>query len=651
MTIRRCFNLAYVALAVCVLLIQNEAIRAADITGTVYDYYGTTPVGGVAVQCLDYYGNDTTVYESLTGPQGRYTVSVPAGVYIASVNPNGGQSHYLPQYHLGVNSPYYTDTLAVTDDAPLSGIDFYLLTGYVVKGSLKNGSNQPVGGSLYAYDNTTGYYFWGLTGYQTEATGEGSFTLNLPQGVFTLIAYPDSGAAHAEILTVHVNDSIEGLNLVLPGSASISGTVTIQTSQPVSSIRVDAIDSLTGYSSGSATTDASGAYTIGGLPVGRSYRVLARSLFHPEYLFWTSPGTFHPSATNPSQATLVTPVGGGTSGIDIIMPDGFGVIRGKVKDTSGAFVSGAYVYDFMLSDALNSFVPISQRATYTNDAGEYELTGIGPGRVGIAVTATGYLPQIYNGMNRTTTLALATPLEIESGETLSDVNLLLTPVSDLGAAPVITAISPHLIFQGDTRQVTIKGTNFDAGATIELIDDYYVNRTGTLPVLSNAVISPDTVLVTLSTSSGTSLGPLYIAVTNPDGQYISAGIHVIIPESHPEISVLGAPTTFSSASTLSVGWNMNNLTRASHPVDVYLGLLLPTSDAIFHDGTTFTLDLRKMRANQILEPGFFLSQDLLAEIPLGGAAIPSGDYLWFAALAAPDSYDFLDISLMTIRAQ
>lgn len=649
MNLFACSKLRYTGLLIMFCMFCIASVDGAEISGTVYDYYGTTPVGGVSVQCLEYYGTDTTIYSAQTGPFGRFAVTVPAGVYIASVNPNGGTTQFIAQYHLGANSPYYTDALTVSDAEPLTGINFFLSTGYAVRGNLKTADNMAADGVLYAFDNTTGLYYWGMTGYSVDASTGGSFSLNLPQGVFSIIAYPLSTGPNAEIATVHVNDSMDGLILTLPSNAWIEGSVKTSSQLAVPSIRVDAIDSITGYSDGNGTTDSNGHYRIDNLIATRSYRILARTLFHPEYEFWTSPGTFYPSATNPSQAQLVTPSTSGIVNIDLTLPDAYGVIRGKVKDVNGSLVSGAYVFDFYISDVMNPFVSISQRATYTNDAGEYELTGIGPGRVGVAVIATNYVAQIYDEKNNTTTLKLASPIDVAAGQTVSNIDFLLEPTSALGTAPSVSSISPHFVFSGDTRQLTIKGANFNASAAIDLIDIYSPHRSGDMPTLSNVVISPDTVLISVSTGETTAKGPFYLTITNPDGQYTETGFHVILPLDHPEISILGAPSTFNSDSTLSVGWNVNNLTRTSVPVDVYLGLLLPTSDAVFYDNTTFTLEFKKMYDNYILSPGLFTVQDVIAEIPLGGAVLPSGDYLWFTGIAVPGTYDFIDVSLITIH--
>ncbi|MCD4654689.1 hypothetical protein K8T06_12255, partial [bacterium] len=56
----------------CVILVYISAvsISAETISGQILDYYGTSPVNGVTVQCLETTGADSTIYRFTTDSDG-----------------------------------------------------------------------------------------------------------------------------------------------------------------------------------------------------------------------------------------------------------------------------------------------------------------------------------------------------------------------------------------------------------------------------------------------------------------------------------------------------------------------------------------------------------------------------------------------------
>ncbi len=629
------------------LTIILQPVSAGWINGKVLDYYGTTPVSGVSVRCLEYYGTDTNVYSALTASDGSYRLEVPSGVYLIAVNPNESGKRYIPQYYGGANSYYWSYTLEVGDTDDLSDINFYLWAGNTVSGTVLSDSGAPAEAALLAYDNTTGLYYWGLSG--AESAVDGTFTMNLPQGVYTFLAYRDGDPHAAESFPVCINDDRNDIAIQFKSTGAISGTVKDAQNNPLVSIRVDALDVLNGYSYGYATTDDQGNFTISDLQQHRSYFILARPAFQPDSLYPNLPGTFFPEATTPGQAEQVDLSGSEIRNIAVIVPSQSGSVTGVVRDLDGNPISGAYVYDFYYPGIMNAFVAISQRSALTDENGQYTLNGLGPGQIGIAVTASDYVPQIWNGKNMTTLLSTGDPITITNGQTVQNIDFELTPTASLGDAPTLTSISPHLILKTRTVEVLLTGTGFSDQAHVDFVDMYPLHPEGQFPVITAyQVVSTEEIHVTVQTDQSTAPGPYFLAVTNPDGQYFLAGFSVIHPMASAEISILSAPMHSIPDSTWSLGLNMQNLTMQDVTVDAYIGIALPTSDVIFYDGTNFSTDVIKYLDGQTLASGYFLPQSLLFTLPLDGAVLPPGEYVWVAALTGPGSYDIIDVSVSTI---
>jgi len=615
------------------------------------DYYGTSPVVNVSIQCLEITGADTTIYQTVSDINGLYEVLLPPATYYVCANGNTNESLYEPCYLGGTNYSSYSTTVTVEVDDNINSVNFYLYSGYHFRGNVTY-QGAPIEADIIAYDNTTGSLFYGLTG--TKSGPDGTFNLTVPQGVYVITAYASGHIQPAQLPYVIINDDIDTTELIqleIPPTADVSGIVSGPGDEFISGVRVDAFDVSMMYTYSYGYTNESGQYTITGLEVGRTYKLLCRTNFHAEGSYGTLPGTWYPNNTDPKTATEVTVTSAGLTGADITLDANGGSITGLVTDTTGTPIENAYVYDFYFPDTLiNPYSAIAQRTIYTGTDGRYTLLGVA-GTVGVAVIADGYVPQIYSEHNMTTLLNTGNPLTINPGDSVSDINFRLTDIDKLGAAPSVFSISPHLIIKNKNLSITITGTSFDPAASVNVVDFYpfYVN--GDLPTISNIQISSEEIQLTISTNTNTSTGAFYLAITNPDGQYTMTGFVIIEPESGPTLNILAAPETFLPASTLTLGSNTSNL--SSHPVSVdgYMGLVLPTGEAIFFDGTTFSMDLIKYFDNVTLESGYFDRQNLEFEIPLDGTVLPPGEYLWFAGLFQPGTWDLIDLTTQTIMGK
>lgn len=639
----------HVSILFAVISVMASGAVAEVISGQVLDYYGTSPVNNVSVQCIETTGSDSTTYRFTTGTDGAFSVSVPPATYYVCVNGNESDSLYYPQYYGGWNYAGYSATVTVTDGVDVPDIMFYMYAGFKVYGTVMHQGN-PVEASIVAYDNTTGYLYSGVTG--TTSGTDGVFTMTLPRGTYEFFAYSSDHIQGALLAPVVINDdrdTTNPVNLVFTSEAAVSGTISGPGGELIESVRVDAFDMESMYSYSYGTTDENGDYTIPGLKVGRTYLFLCRTNFNASYTYWDLPGTWYPATTDVHTATPVTIAAAGHTGIDIALEANGGTLSGIVTNEMGDPIENAYVYDFYYPDSLiNPFSAIAQRTLYTSESGAFTLTGIA-GNVGLAVVADGYIAQIYNGHNITTLLNTGESFTMSQGSEYTDIIFELKSTDDIGTAPTVSSVSPHLVVKGSSAQVTITGASINPAAQIDLIDYYPFHYDGSFPTYTVNSITGEQIDLTISAPSGTATGAYYLAITNPDGQYFLAGFAVIDPEPGPTFKIQATPEIMNANSTMTLLTSSSNLTLQPKAVDGYAGLVLPTGDAIFYDGTNFSMDLIKYYDNTTLTPGTFGETILEFELPLGGAVLPAGDYLWFAGLFDPGTWELVDISLKTIR--
>lgn len=156
---------------------------------------------------------------------------------------------------------------------------------------------------------------------------------------------------------------------------------------------------LTAYY-GLASTDASGAYTIGNLPAGTFYAITSQSTDYVDQVF---AGISCPSQCNSSHAFSGTPIvvaaGSQTTGRDFALRRGgsiSGTVTGLLAPGNVAPVAGATVFvSGLLSGSL-----ASGGGTTTDPAGHYSVTGLADGLYYLQVrppTADGFLGQFYGG--------------------------------------------------------------------------------------------------------------------------------------------------------------------------------------------------------------------------------------------------------------
>ncbi|QCB92224.1 carboxypeptidase regulatory-like domain-containing protein [Cellulomonas shaoxiangyii] len=205
------------------------------------------------------------------------------------------------------------------------------------------------------------------------------------------------------------------------GRSQLSGRVTDVDGEPVAGVRVEAHGSGLGW----AVTDASGAWTIGGLPAG-SYRIRFEAFaagLAPEY--WDD-------APSMMTGTVVRVAEGeAVAGLDAQLAPG-AVVRGRVVDPAGAPVAFATVSVERLD------VPgVPPSGAYTDADGTYEVRALAAGTYRLKVVPAPDSGLSTTWWTRTADAAAATPLTLATGQHREGVDV--TPLPGSGIAGTVTA--------------------------------------------------------------------------------------------------------------------------------------------------------------------------------------------------------------------
>jgi hypothetical protein len=330
-------------------IVQMSTTAATDgtVTGTVTNTAGA-PIQGASVTSG---GNG-----AVTGSDGSYTLQLPAGSATLTAALGGYQSASEP-----VTITAGASTQAAT--LKLAPVNPGNVTGLVV-----NSSGTGLAGATV-----------NAQGLNTVTAADGSYTLsNLPAGAATITASLTGFASASTSVTVVAGTTATAPNITLAsGSGTITGTVKSSAGAAIAGASV-------GFGGGTATTNASGVYTLSGVPVGTVQLVASASGF-----------------TSVTQNVTVT--GGATATANFTLSPGgaTGTVTGKITNISnGGALSGATV-------------SWSGGSTTTNTSGVYTLANVGAGSQSITAARSGYLTRsatvnVTSGTTSTLNIAIAT---------------------------------------------------------------------------------------------------------------------------------------------------------------------------------------------------------------------------------------------------
>ena len=322
----------------------------------------------------------------LSNAQGQYNISS----YLGTGN------YTLDTYAEGYISTEVHDIQANSGQIT-SGINIMIAVSGVITGKVTAAATgSPLPFVLVTAYNSTGD---GSTIDSTLTDTNGNYRLDtdMPTGTYNVTANPwltglPCMSQNATLISVTAGTITSGINIALPKSGAITGTVTSAvTKSPISGIIITA-DSSNGAYSDLTTTNSTGQYTLDtNLGTNNNYTV----------------STFFPTNYLDNQVTNVSVTQGlTTSGVNLALQPS-GIITGKVTQPNGTPISGA---DVTAYDATFTYFG----SATTNSTGQYQITsGIGTGNY----TVEAY----YAGISNSTT-----GVSVTQGLTKSGVNFQLT---------------------------------------------------------------------------------------------------------------------------------------------------------------------------------------------------------------------------------
>jgi hypothetical protein len=381
------------------------------------------PLGGICVLATAV--SEPQGYGVVTGKHGTYTIpDVKPARYYVIFEPLGAcpsRANWLQQTYKNDNSPFGGKPTAVRVKAghKTAGINADLRLGGEISGSVTSKSGAKLHGICIFANANVGHGQY--VTYQARTASNGSYRLHsLFPGKYTEYFEIGCGSGSENYAPATHRAGKIGLaqkrtvNEVLAAGASISGVVTLGTSQgaPLKGICVSAQNAGgPGFAApdvfGNATTDSKGAYRVIGLTGGK-------------FQVYFSPGCANNGNYTSVTLTTQTTAGKQTSKVDAVLQVG-GQISGTIKDTHGNPVSGMCIeVDSNNSASLN--VGSDTNGSYLVNqlvAGTYQVGFFsGCGNRG------SYAPNWYDNQPTNNT---ATPIKLATSGTFPTADAVLQP--------------------------------------------------------------------------------------------------------------------------------------------------------------------------------------------------------------------------------
>lgn len=278
------------------------------------------PTGGTAVQTCIVWVDDGLSSTVTTNTLGAYSdTNVASGTW--NISATGGASMTSLTMFAQYPSLAVTNNASVTQDIVLTGGGAY---AYIV-GNVKTGGSTALNNILMRSSTS-----------QTRTNIYGNYYLPLAVGEYNIVGnynydnlnYNQTTYSPSITLTA-AGQVVEDVDFDLSGAGSVTGTVTINGTDPIPNVRVAALNSLS-QEVGSALSNASGIYLISGLPTtGNNYTI------YP---------TLDPMETSVPSTTLVTVVSGSTlTNRNFQVSNALVTITGSVKSNGSPITTGVLV--------------------------------------------------------------------------------------------------------------------------------------------------------------------------------------------------------------------------------------------------------------------------------------------------------------------
>ena len=395
--------------------------HGAVLVGTVLSENDSIPLAGAQVEAR-LVVNSLVRFHAVSDSLGHFAVEgVPAGNYILLAEKSG----FEREYYENTSDVKQAKILSVVTGDTLQNLNFTLDTKSAISGqvlSAKTGS--PISGATVFARKLSprphGHWF-----RRTRTDQNGNYTLPVSAGNYVVgvsakgfaTQYFDGASkiSDATPVTVAENQHTTGIHFSLSPLASISGTVTDQsTGQPIAKACVTAFSEIWHGKPYSVRTDENGNFEIPSVRPGIYVLTAKKKGYLPE---------FFEEANRLKDAKLVQ-VGLNESieNIDFTLSRG-AILSGTVSvDSSSAPIPGAIVVAKMIGK------PIDYEA-FSKQDGSYQLKGLLPGKYIVKALARGYHRQFY--LNQTVRDS-ATVLELAADDSLGQINFSLNAVTQQG---------------------------------------------------------------------------------------------------------------------------------------------------------------------------------------------------------------------------
>lgn len=372
----------------------------------------------------------------VSGADGAFTFpALAAGTYRMSAT---------DATHAGATSA----PISVDGVTPRKGLELVMTAGGVVKGTVTDGTGQPVAAADVRVV-TRGHVDW-RPRRQAFTDADGRFTIaGLPRRSVELVAWHPTGAsaiAQADLAATPAHE----VKLVLDVTGVISGTIVDPAGEPVGDAQVVAEPITAGSVTERATwqvrgvqevvSDAGGAFRFAGLPAG-NYRVRAAGPDASESALW-QPGGVNAKPGDPPLRIVLSADGG---------------VTGKV-----VLADGKTPALFTVEVADGHTIPIASKdGSFTADAPA--------GAIRVRIAGPGFVPKRVDATVEPGKVADLGTITVEAGRSVSG------RVLDAGGAPVAGAkVAGGALLTGGGAELYIENESIMARSTETDEDGRYV---------------------------------------------------------------------------------------------------------------------------------------------------------------------------------
>ncbi len=433
--------------------IDAALAAAASISGTITVPAGGN-AGGVTVTAIGLSGGPSSFGYATSAADGRYTISgLGAGEYRI-------QFSALPGCGLGYATQWYNarpdwgsaDTVTLGSGEQRDGIDATLVAAAGMSGTVTGSVGEPLAG-VFVFVSGPAF------GFGTTAA-DGTYTVTgLPAGDYKVQFVPGYGSPYtaewyddqpdgdtALVVTLATGEHRPGLDAVLAGGASISGTVTGPAGEALAGVTVTA-SGVTAAAFASATTGPDGRYHLTGL-AGGDYRL--RFVLPPGSLY---SGEYYDDQADGNRAdTLTLAAGEQRAGVNATLA-GPASISGTVRGPDGAPLAGASVSALSTSGGMGA-------VAVTDGSGSYFLTGLAAGDYKVHFSppaGSGLVSEYYDDQKDGAGAQIIT-LTVGAARGGVDATLDAEPVLTGGIAGRVTAHRSRPVGAVDVEALDARGT-------------------------------------------------------------------------------------------------------------------------------------------------------------------------------------------------